>query len=139
MQPILNVRVNSQYYVNSAPAEAQTTNLHHRSQASQQSASEPHLHHRSQTAQQSADEPPPLVLPANDVSTTHKEAHKEQNSINPPVNPRPETECLPPVAIAGGEREPALKATAKAFVSYCESDTMLIARVLIAGYTYLKT
>lgn len=114
---MFNVRINSPYYSNSAPAEAQTTNLQHKKQAAQQSAGEPH----------------PPVPPANDVSTTHKGAHTEQHSTNPRTNEKPETERPQPVAVTEGEGESVKTATAQAFVSFCESDTMLVARVLIAG------
>ena len=114
---MFNVRINSPSYSNSAPAKAQTTNLQRHRQAAQQSAGEPH----------------PPVPPTNDVSTTPKGTHEERLSTNPQTTVKPETEWPPPVAFTEGEREPAIKATAKAFVSFCESDTMLIARVLIAG------
>ncbi len=66
--------------------------------------------------------------PVSIVSIAHKDANEGQVNPNPQQHEKLNGEGPKPGAATEG-----VKATAKAFVSYCSSDTMLVARVLIAG------
>jgi hypothetical protein len=144
------VRINSQYYANSAPAEARTTSLQRSAklQRSGEAKRQTPPLNRINTAQradlaqqqshsraepQSAGEAQLQALPVSKTNTLQEGTHGAQAASNLQTDKKPETERPPSVAVMEGESEPATKVTAKAFVSFCSSDNMLVARVLIAG------
>ena len=87
----------------------------------------------SRAESQSAGEAQLQAPPVSKTNTSQEGTHREQADSNLQTNKKPEAERPLSVAVTEGEREPAQKVTAQAFVSFCESDTMLVARVLIAG------
>ena len=114
------VKVNSPYYAstNRAPAEAQTTNLSRDSSANRLRAAEVRQ----------------LNVPECSVSATNERNAESETNSTLQSNKSTAVEGPRPLAATEGEtREHDARVTATAFVSYCHADSMLIARVLIAG------
>jgi hypothetical protein len=68
------------------------------------------------------------ALPVSKTYTSQEGTHQAQAGSNLQTNKKPETERPPSVAVMEGESDPATKVTAKAFVSFCSRDNMLVAR-----------